>query len=156
MHDENANSIGGVAGHAGLFSTASDLAIFSQMMLNGGIYGWKRIFQSETIKDFTKRANLIQGSSRALGWDTPSGKATGGVYLSESSFGHTGFTGTSLWIDPNKKIIIILLTNRTYPKREKIGMQNVVKSVRVVERAMGGFNKQVLKSEIPIREKCRG
>ena len=117
VHDENANSIGGVAGHAGLFSTASDLAIFSQMMLNGGIYGWKRIFQSETIKDFTKRANLIEGSSRALGWDTPSGKASGGVYLSESSFGHTGFTGTSLWIDPDNQLFVILLTNAVHPNR---------------------------------------
>ena len=117
VHDENANSIGGVAGHAGLFSTASDLAIFSQMMLNGGIYGWKRIFKSETINDFTKRANLIDGSSRALGWDTPSGKASGGVYLSESSFGHTGFTGTSLWIDPKNKLFVILLTNAVHPNR---------------------------------------
>ena len=117
VHDENAKSIGGVAGHAGLFSTASDLAIFSQMMLNGGIYGWKRIFKSETINDFTKRANLIDGSSRALGWDTPSGKASGGVYLSESSFGHTGFTGTSLWIDPNNQLFVILLTNAVHPNR---------------------------------------
>ena len=112
VHDENAKSIGGIAGHAGLFSTASDLSIFSQMMLNGGIYGWKRIFNTQSVTDFT-----IEGSSRALGWDTPSGQASGGVYLSKSSFGHTGFTGTSLWIDPENQIFVILLTNAVHPNR---------------------------------------
>lgn len=117
VHDENAHSLGGVAGHAGLFSTASDLAIFSQMMLNGGIYGWKRIFKEETIKLFTSRANIVEGSSRSLGWDSPEGKASGGVYLSESSFGHTGYTGTSLWIDPENDMFVILLTNAVHPDR---------------------------------------
>ena len=117
VHDENAKSIGGIAGHAGLFSTASDLSIFSQMMLNGGIYGWKRIFKSQSVTNFTKRANTIESSSRALGWDTPSGQSSGGVYLSASSFGHTGFTGTSLWIDPENQIFVILLTNAVHPNR---------------------------------------
>ena len=117
VHDENAKSIGGIAGHAGLFSTASDLSIFSQMMLNGGIYGWKRIFKSQSVTNFTKRANTLEGSSRALGWDTPSGQSSGGVYLSGSSFGHTGFTGTSLWIDPENQIFVILLTNAVHPNR---------------------------------------
>jgi len=118
VHDENANSIGGVAGHAGLFSTAHDLAVFSQMMLNKGIYNGTRIFDEETIELFTKRANVVEGSSRCLGWDSPSGKASGGVYLSSESFGHTGFTGTSLWIDPEDNIFVILLTNAVHPKRE--------------------------------------
>ena len=117
VHDENAHSLGGVAGHAGLFSTASDLSIFSQMMLNGGNYGWKRIFNSETVGAFTKRANVVEGSSRALGWDTPDGKASGGVYLSDASYGHTGFTGTSLWIDPENQMFVILLTNAVHPNR---------------------------------------
>jgi beta-glucosidase-like glycosyl hydrolase/CubicO group peptidase (beta-lactamase class C family) len=117
VHDENAHSLNGVAGHAGLFSTARDLATFSQMMLNNGIYGWKRIFNSETVNLFTSRANLLEGSSRALGWDTPKGKASGGVYLSDSSYGHTGFTGTSLWIDPEHQVFIILLTNAVHPSR---------------------------------------
>lgn len=117
VHDENAHSLGGVAGHAGLFSTARDLAIFSQMMLNNGIYGWKRIFNSETVNLFTSRANLLEGSSRALGWDTPQGKASGGVYISDRSFGHTGFTGTSLWIDPVHQLFVILLTNAVHPNR---------------------------------------
>jgi len=106
-----------VAGHAGLFSTASDLAIFSQMMLNEGIYGWKRIFKTETVNLFTQRANVVEGSSRGLGWDTPDGKASGGVYLSDKSFGHTGYTGTSLWIDPENDIFVILLTNAVHPNR---------------------------------------
>ena len=117
VHDENAHSLGGVAGHAGLFSTASDLAIFSQMMLNGGIYGWKRIFKINTVENFTQRSNVIEGSSRALGWDTPNGKTSGGVYLSDHSFGHTGYTGTSLWIDPENQMFVILLTNAVHPNR---------------------------------------
>ena len=117
VHDENAKSIGGIAGHAGLFSTASDLSIFSQMMLNGGIYGWKRIFNTQSVTNFTMRASTIEGSSRGLGWDTPSGQSSGGVYLSASSFGHTGFTGTSLWIDPENQIFVILLTNAVHPNR---------------------------------------
>tara|TARA_A100001037_G_scaffold303973_1_gene339390 strand:- start:1069 stop:3993 length:2925 start_codon:yes stop_codon:yes gene_type:complete len=117
VHDENAHSLGGVAGHAGLFSTVRDLSRFSQMMLNKGLYGWTRIFRSETVELFTQRANIIKGNSRCLGWDSPEGEASGGVYLSDSSFGHTGFTGTSLWIDPENNIIVILLTNAVHPNR---------------------------------------
>jgi len=117
VHDENSNSLGGVAGHAGLFSTADDLAVFSQMMLNGGLYDWQRIFEEETVTLFTKRANVVEGSSRCLGWDSPDGKASGGVYLSDSSFGHTGYTGTSLWIDPENQMFVILLTNAVHPNR---------------------------------------
>jgi len=118
VHDENAHSLGGVAGHAGLFSTAKDLAIFSQMMLNRGIYGWKRIFRQNTVELFTTRANMIPGSSRCLGWDSPSGGSSGGVYLSDTSFGHGGYTGTTLWIDPENEIIVILLTNAVHPNRK--------------------------------------
>ena len=118
VHDENAHSLGGVAGHAGLFSTAKDLAIFSQMMLNKGIYGWKRIFRQNTVELFTTRANMIPESSRCLGWDSPSGASSGGVYLSDASFGHGGYTGTTLWIDPENEIIVILLTNAVHPNRK--------------------------------------
>ncbi|MBC8346445.1 MAG: serine hydrolase [Candidatus Marinimicrobia bacterium] len=117
VHDENAHSIGGVAGHAGLFSTASDVAIFSQMLLNGGKYGWKRIIKEETVKNFTTRANVVEGSSRCIGWDSPSGIASGGVYLPNISFGHTGYTGTSLWIDPENDMFVVLLTNAVHPNR---------------------------------------
>ena len=118
VHDENAHSLGGVAGHAGLFSTAKELAIFSQMMLNKGIYGWKRIFRQNTVELFTTRADMIPGSSRCLGWDSPSGASSGGVYLSDASFGHGGYTGTTLWIDPENEIIVILLTNAVHPNRK--------------------------------------
>ena len=116
VHDENAHSIGGIAGHAGLFSTAMDLAKFSQMMLNGGRYGWKRIFNENTVYSFT-RNNSESEDSYALGWDTPSGKSSGGIYLSNDSFGHTGYTGTSLWIDRENQIFVILLTNAVHPNR---------------------------------------
>ena len=117
VHDENARSLGGIAGHAGLFSTAYDLAIFSQMLLNGGKYKGKNIFKSSTVKLFTTILNP-EMSSRCLGWDSPSGASTGGVYISDDSFGHTGFTGTSLWIDRKNDISVILLTNAVHPKRE--------------------------------------
>ncbi|NHZ86816.1 MAG: serine hydrolase, partial [Planctomycetia bacterium] len=112
-----ARSLGGVAGHAGLFSTANDLAIFSQMMLNGGKYNNERIFSTEIVDLFTKLDSTNEGS-RCLGWDSPIGASSGGIYLSDSSFGHTGFTGTSLWIDPENNIFVILLTNAVHPYRE--------------------------------------
>ena len=117
VHDENAYGLGGVAGHAGLFSTTNDLANFSFMMLNGGDYKGKRIIKESTVDLFTKIADESK-SSRCLGWDSPSGSSSGGVYLSDSSFGHTGFTGTSMWIDPENNIAVILLTNAVHPFRE--------------------------------------
>ncbi|HEX6940023.1 MAG TPA: glycoside hydrolase family 3 N-terminal domain-containing protein [Longimicrobiales bacterium] len=115
VHDENAYAMGGVAPHAGLFSSARDLAIFAQMMLNGGFYGDVRLLHPETIRRYTARQS--EGSSRALGWDTPSERSSAGAYFSASSFGHTGFTGTSLWIDPTQDLFVVLLTNRVNPTR---------------------------------------
>lgn len=118
VHDENAHSLGGAVGNAGLFSTAADLAIFSQMMLNGGVYRDSVIFQPPTVELFTRQANVIPDNSRCLGWDSPSGEASAGVYASSNSYGHTGFTGTSLWIDPDSQLIVILLTNAVHPHRD--------------------------------------
>jgi len=118
VHDENAFGLGGVAPHAGLFATARSLGVFAQMMLNGGAYGGRRLLKPETIALFTRRANLVSGSSRALGWDTPSQPSSAGALFSTSSYGHTGFTGTSLWIDPERELFAILLTNRVHPTRE--------------------------------------
>jgi CubicO group peptidase (beta-lactamase class C family) len=115
VHDENAFALGGVAGHAGLFSTAHDLTIFCQMLLNGGIYNGVRIVKPETVARWTTVQG--RGSSRALGWDTPSKGSSSGQYFSPRSFGHTGFTGTSIWVDPEKSLFVILLTNRVYPTR---------------------------------------
>jgi CubicO group peptidase (beta-lactamase class C family) len=115
VHDENAWAMGGVSGHAGLFSTAHDLSIFAQMMLNGGSYNGVRILKPATLARWT--APQSKTSSRALGWDTPSKGSSAGKYFSPRSFGHTGFTGTSVWMDPEKGLFVILLTNRVDPTR---------------------------------------
>jgi len=115
VHDENAFALGGIAGHAGLFSTASDLAVFAQMMLNGGQYSGTRIIADSTVTLFTTRA----ARTRALGWDTCAGDGSCGKYLSERAYGHTGFTGTSLWIDPDRDMFVILLTNRVHAARAR-------------------------------------
>jgi len=121
VHDGNAWLMGGVAPHAGLFSTAGDLAVFCQLLLNGGIYAHRRYLKRSTVEFFTSRQN-IPDSSRALGWDTRSEPSSSGLYFSSRAFGHTGFTGTSIWIDPEKELFVILLTNRVHPTRanEKI------------------------------------
>jgi len=133
VHDENADAIGGVAGHAGLFSTARDLAVFADMMLSGGAVAAcapayasgvpcsepraasVRVLEPGTIERYTDRFDAT--SSRALGWDTPSGRSSAGDYLSAGSFGHTGYTGTSIWMDPELDLFVILLTNRVNPTR---------------------------------------
>ncbi len=115
VHDENAYVLGGVAGHAGLFGTADDLAVFAQMMLNGGSYGDTRIVSEETVRLFTARA----AGSRALGWEMAEGRHGAGEYLSPTAYGHIGFTGTSLWIDPQRNMFVILLTNRVHAARVK-------------------------------------
>ena len=111
VQDENASVLGGIAGHAGLFSTAADIARFAMAMLQGG----QPILRPETLAVFTKRQALPAGTSRALGWDTPSQPSQSGRYLSPQAFGHLGYTGTSLWIDPERELSITLLTNRTWP-----------------------------------------
>jgi len=111
VHDENASVLGGVAGHAGIFCTASDLAIFAHDLLRGG----EPILRPQTLQAFTHRENSPPGTSRALGWDTPSAPSQSGKYFSSSSCGHLGYTGTSLWIDPERQLSVILLTNRTWP-----------------------------------------
>jgi CubicO group peptidase (beta-lactamase class C family) len=115
VHDENAYALGGVAGHAGIFSTASDLSIFAQMLLNGGTYNGTRIVSDSTVALFTKRA----AGTRALGWDTCAGEYGCGKYMGKNAYGHTGFTGTSLWIDPDREMFVVLLTNRVHAARAR-------------------------------------
>ncbi|MGI8402355.1 MAG: serine hydrolase domain-containing protein [Gemmatimonadaceae bacterium] len=115
VHDENACALGGVAGHAGLFASARDVAVFCQMLLNGGQYGGVRLIQPTTIARWTARQT--SHSSRALGWDTPSAPSSAGRFFSPRSFGHTGFTGTSIWVDPERGLFVVLLTNRVDPTR---------------------------------------
>jgi CubicO group peptidase (beta-lactamase class C family) len=116
VHDENAFAMGGVAGHAGMFSTATDLASFCQMLLNGGIYAHRRLLSRATVAQFTAPQSLA-ASARTLGWMVPTPDSSSGHYFSAHSFGHTGFTGTSIWIDPDRQLFVILLTNRVYPTR---------------------------------------
>ena len=115
VHDESAWALGGVAGHAGLFSTAADLSLFAQMMLNRGTLNGVRIVSDSAVVRFTQRAS----GRRALGWDTSDGEGTAGVHMGERAYGHTGFTGTSLWIDPDRELFVILLTNRVHAPRAR-------------------------------------
>jgi len=127
VHDENAYLLGGVSGHAGIFSNAHDLAKYAQLFLNKGTWLGNRIFSDSSVDEFTTRQNLPPGSDYALGWDTPSrnGKSSAGDYFSEKSYGHLGFTGTSLWVDSENDVIVVLLTNRVHPTRQKKGMYSL-------------------------------
>lgn len=117
VHDENAFALGGISGHAGLFSTAHDLDRLARVYLNGGSLDGARLATAETIRRFTTVADS-SFSSRGLGWDTPSANSSGGHYLARPAFGHTGYTGTSLWIAPQHDLYVLLLTNRVNPTRE--------------------------------------
>jgi CubicO group peptidase (beta-lactamase class C family) len=138
VHDENAFMLGGVSGHAGLFSTAGDLARFARMMLAGGTLDGVRVVRASTIAQFT----AIQDpglSHRALGWETPSGRNSAGSRMSARAFGHTGFTGTSLWMDPEAGVFVILLSNRVNPSRQntRIGLVRTALADAVMA-ALGG------------------
>jgi CubicO group peptidase (beta-lactamase class C family) len=116
VHDHNAALLGGIAGHAGLFSTTEDLLVFVHMLLQEGRYDNRVFFLPSTLKRFTRR-NL---GSRALGWDLRSvnGSSSSGQYFSSRTYGHLGYTGTSIWIDPEKELAVITLTNRVHPTSE--------------------------------------
>jgi CubicO group peptidase (beta-lactamase class C family) len=116
VHDPNAWALGGVSGHAGLFSSVRDLAVFVQMLMNGGTYAGVRIVKPTTVARWTSSQDL--GSSRALGWDTPSAVSSAGRFFSPRSFGHTGYTGTSIWVDPERGLFVVLLTNRVNSRGE--------------------------------------
>ena len=114
VHDPLARGLEGLSGNAGLFSTTEDLAKLCQLLLNDGVYDDERYLNEETIKEFTKRYS--ENTSRAIGFDTRSGDhPSSGQYFSDGSFGHLGYTGTSIWIDPVKDLFVIFLTNRVYP-----------------------------------------
>jgi len=118
VHDENASVMGGVAGHAGLFSNALDpLRLAACMLANGLTLSGSQLFSAQTVARFAEPANESFGTSRALGWDTPSVPSSSGNFFSRHSIGHLGFTGTSLWIDLDAGIALTLLTNRTWPDR---------------------------------------
>jgi CubicO group peptidase (beta-lactamase class C family) len=130
VHDENAARLDGVSGHAGLFGSAPDLLTFAEWLVRGwnegtgergkavGVTGSIVPPFPRSLHEFTRRQELVPGSSRALGWDTPTPGSSAGTFLSATSFGHTGFTGTSLWIDPQHHLAIVLLSNRVNPIRD--------------------------------------
>jgi CubicO group peptidase (beta-lactamase class C family) len=130
VHDENAWRLDGVSGHAGLFSDADDLLRFGEWVLAGSLGRTVSgaLQPPAELVTWSVRQNQPEGSSRALGWDTPSENSSAGHYMSERSFGHTGYTGTSIWIDPTRDIVIVLLTNRVNPTRDtpKFGMLRAV------------------------------
>jgi len=127
VYDENASVMGGVSPQAGVFSTAFDTVLFAEAMLSGGTPIVRpEIVRPETLAVFTRRETSPAGTSRALGWDTPSKPSQSGKYLSAASFGHLGYTGTSLWIDPERQLSVTLLTNRTWPD----GSNRAIKEVR--------------------------
>jgi CubicO group peptidase (beta-lactamase class C family) len=138
VHDENAFALGGISAHAGLFSTGHDVARLTRMYLNGGTLDGVRIVSAETIRRFTTVQDSAL-SNRALGWETPNGSNSAGHVLKRPAFGHTGFTGTSIWIDPTRDLFVILLTNRVNPTRQNLrigGVRTALADVvaRVIDR----------------------
>jgi CubicO group peptidase (beta-lactamase class C family) len=121
VQDENASVLGGIAGHAGLFAPCEDVAVFAHALLNGG----RPILRADTIELFTRRESSPQGTSHALGWDTPSSPSQSGKYFGPRSCGHLGYTGTSLWIDPDRQLSMTLLTNRTFPDCQNQAIKQV-------------------------------
>jgi serine-type D-Ala-D-Ala carboxypeptidase len=133
VHDENASRFDGVSGHAGLFATGQDLARVARMWMNRGTLDGVRFVSARTVAQFT-RVQDTTISRRALGWESPTGTNSAGHRLSSRAFGHTGFTGTSMWIDPGRNIFVILLTNRVNPSRQntKIGAVRVALADAVI------------------------
>ena len=121
VHDENAWVMGGVSAHAGLFAPAEDVARLAECMLRGG----SPVFRAETVRLFTAPQPVRSGYARGLAWDRVSQPSQSGRYFSSSSFGHLGFTGTSLWIDPERALTVTLLTNRTWPDRGSQAIKQV-------------------------------
>jgi len=152
VHDQGAAMLGGVAGHAGLFGTANDLAIIMQMMLQSGNYGGRDLLEERTIKSFTDRQSTQ--SRRAWGWDKPAVErdkgGNAGVLASKNSFGHTGFTGTAVWADPDHNLIYVFLANRVYPDANNNSLirDNVRAEIHnTIYRSLTGLNKNIFLSE---------
>ena len=125
VHDEAASVFGGVAGHAGLFSTASDMARFGFALANGGEGYGTRLFRRTTIDQFTERVRLQSTYPTGLGWMVNYGETSAGSEFGPRSFGHTGFTGTSIWVDPDQDLFVVLLTNRVHPTRRNTRIREV-------------------------------
>jgi CubicO group peptidase (beta-lactamase class C family) len=123
VHDENCWALGGAAGHAGLFGTAEAVGDFARAILNALAGECPALASAATIRHFVTRAGIP--GSRALGWDTMLATSSCGTRMSRSAFGHTGFTGTTLWIDPERRVYVVFLTNRVHPSRENMAIQKI-------------------------------
>lgn len=143
VHDENGAALGGVSGHAGLFSTARDLDRLARAYLGGGAVDGGRLASAATVRQFTAVQDSVF-SSRALGWDTPGENGSAGHFIRRPAFGHTGFTGTSLWIAPQHDLYVMLLTNRVNPTRERSRIGRV--RVAVADAAMQALFPSVVSS----------
>jgi CubicO group peptidase (beta-lactamase class C family) len=132
VQDENCYALGSVAGHAGLFANAHDVLRFAACILaEGRTASGRQLFQADTVRLFATRQSTPAGTTRALGWDTPSPPSSSGSHFSPSSIGHLGYAGTSLWIDPTRNLAVVLLTNRTWPSRNRPdGSSDLIKQVR--------------------------
>ena len=128
VDDDNAWALGGAAGHAGLFGTAAGVGAFARHIMQV-LDGRVGAFQAETVRRFVARGDEVAESSRALGWDTMLPTSSCGTRMSARAFGHTGFTGTSLWIDPEQDVYVVLLTNRVYPDASSNAIQEVRRAV---------------------------
>lgn len=137
VHDENAGRLGGVSGHAGLFATAADVARLGQMYLNGGTYNGTRVLRTATVAEMTRVQAEFEGDRRGLGWMLQGIGSMRRPGLSDEAYGHTGFTGTALWVDPTTGVVIVLLTNRVYFGRDGAGILALREAVyTAVERAV--------------------
>jgi len=163
VHDQGAAMMGGIAGHAGLFSSAGDVAVIFQMLLNGGEYAGKRYLKKETVQRFTAYGS--PASRRGLGWDKPEAAADASVTSDRCSgytFGHQGFTGTCAWADPATGVVFVFLSNRVYPNANntaisRLGVRTVVQD-RIYEafgiapdRGRGALRAQQVASTVPLR-----
>jgi beta-N-acetylhexosaminidase len=145
VHDQSAAMMGGIAGHAGLFSNANDLAVLMQMNLQKGYYGGRRYLQEPTLPTFTK--TYSKTNRRGLGWDKarPEGGGMASDFASRNSYGHSGFTGTFAWVDPDEELVYIFLSNRVYPSvhNDKLMKNAVRKRVQdVVYKSIINFQAQ--------------
>ena len=134
VHDENTFALGGISSHAGLFSTAGDMVRFARLWLGNGTLGDRQLITPATARAFTT-VDDSTFSSRAIGWDTPTGDNSAGTRMKRPAFGHTGFTGTSVWIDPARNLFVVLLTNRVDPSRARTGIGAV--RIAVADAAAG-------------------
>jgi CubicO group peptidase (beta-lactamase class C family) len=126
VQDENCYALGGASGHAGLFSNALDVLTFADCILNGGLtQNGLQLFQAGTVDLFATRQSQPAGTTRALGWDTPGEPSSSGRFFAPGSIGHLGYAGTSLWIDRERRLAVVLLTNRTWPDRQSKEIQTV-------------------------------